>query len=423
MLTLSPVGALFILPFELRDRIYKLALNFNESRNNIPGCHSVGCCNFEPIPRTALLRVSRRIHDEAKVSMYQVNEFTFWVSRDTLARPKNRSIMGRAGYTILFGHNQIYAESLSGRWFDIPMDMLPYLQNVGLHIGTAEGVREYDVVPTERQTTSGPERPTFIPLLTNVENACELLKKCKNIHKFQLCVRSIEKTPGNVQLILDILSKLRGIKGVHVRVSSMHEGHWVDWKLNPSYEQYLHDILGMPEGAVAPKYVDTAKESDDDEDKIFKKIGGYWMGGDEYDIPEQGSEDEENDDEEDEFNHPGMFMDPWAVPFDYDEYDEMEENHFLPPFHPLFPGIPPPFPLPHPPTGDWFENDEMDSDPDEDTEHSEDDEDIESSEDDEDDDDAMPGLIPLAALLGETERGEDEDDGSNEGMPDLLDVD
>lgn len=204
-------------------------LNFNTPPDDY-------CPRHRPIlnrgPRTSLLRVSRRIHDEAIICMYQVNEFGFWVEKDVRSSSrKNTSIMGRPGYWIYFGHNTIYQERLDESFFEPPKEMIRHLQNVALNIGTQGGLREFDIVPAKRQTTLGPERPTFRPLLNKVEEVCRVLKECKNIHVLRLSIRSVEKMPGNIEQVLDPVRKLRGIKRTHPVVYAMQEDQWVDWKL------------------------------------------------------------------------------------------------------------------------------------------------------------------------------------------------
>jgi hypothetical protein len=241
------------------------------------------------------------VHAEAIICLYQVNEFGFWIEKDDPRNHENRSIMGRWGYKIYFGHSQIYQERLDESFFDIPRDMVQYLQQVVLNIGTQGGLREFDIVPTKRQTTLGPERPSFQPLLSKVEGVCGLLKKCKNIHLLRLSIRSIEKTPGSIEMVMDPIRKLRGIKKTHAVVFAMQEDKWVDWNLKGSYGRYMSRILEMPKGGVAPKYVGDEKEPDQSEDDIFDMIGGRWLGGRRFEYEEDGSEP--TDEEWDEQDH------------------------------------------------------------------------------------------------------------------------
>lgn len=186
--------------------------------------------------------------------------------------------------------------------------MARYLQHVVLNIGTLVGLTESDIVPSKKQTRCGPERPMFAPLVSVVEEVCGMLQRCYSIHRLRLSVRSIEKTPGSIEKVMDPIKQLREIKSAIPTIYSMQDGNWVDWTLKGSYGRYLNRILSMPLGCEAPKYVDDEKEPNQSEDNIFDKVGGRWMGGRTFAYPED-SESESG----------GEAMDGW------DEYDEFEE--------------------------------------------------------------------------------------------------
>jgi len=193
-------------------------------------------------------------------------------------------------------------------FFEIPPDMTRYLQNVVLNIGTLVGLTESDIVPSKKQTRCGPERPTFAPLVSVVEEVCEMLQRCYSVHRLRLSVRSIEKTPGSIEKVMNPIRQLREIKRTNPTIYSMKDDNWVDWNLKGSYGRYLNRILGMPSGCEAPKYVGDEKDPNQSEDNIFDKIGGRWVGGRTFAYhDDSGSESE------------GEGMDGW------DEYDGFEE--------------------------------------------------------------------------------------------------
>jgi hypothetical protein len=363
------LGILSTLPAELRNRIYKSCLNFNEHREgHLAFCHhSISYPQRREPNRTSLLTVSRRIHYEAIICLYQVNEWVFWVEKET-EDPKNKSIMGRLGYSIHFAHKRLFDELKDDAWFDkIPTNMIPYLQHVTLNVGSLDGIREYDIVPTRRQTTVGPERATFTPLLTKVKEVCEILRRCNNLRSFNWGIRSLERTPKSIEVAMDPIISLRGIKNVNVLVSSVHDDCWVDWRMNRFYVQYLKLIMSLPEDSVTPAYAGDAKELELVVDKIFTKVGARWLGDGTFESGNSGSEDEEDEDNEDEEDND---EDGWfgANPFDLVEH--------------LFPGVP--FPLPGLWSSEYATSSEQESD----------DDGYDSEGDNDDDEESMPYLVP-----------------------------
>lgn len=263
--------------------------------------------------------------------------------------------MGRPGYRIDFGLEKAYGEKLEECFFKDPpkMECLRHMQLIHLRIGTHWGIREYDIVPANSQTVSGPERPTYKGLVKVVEEVCEKLKECHQIHILRVSVRSIEKTPGKIEKVMDPIRKLRGIKQTNTVVFAMQEDRWVDWNLKGSYGRYLNRIMAMPEGTKAPKYVGDEKEPNQSEKNIFDMVGGKWLGGRSFGMPKLDDTDDDTedhdqtdvDDEDDE--------DAWADEEDDDFeafMDAMDNGDFEQAFNiahggpsvPVFP-VPPAF--------------------------------------------------------------------------------
>jgi hypothetical protein len=192
--------------------------------------------------------------------------------------------------------------------------MLKYMQRVTLNVGILTGIREYDIVTTARQTVLGPERPTFVPLLDKVREVCWLLKMCRNIRMFRMSIRSVEKTPGSIEMVLDPLRQLRGIKKTNPVVSSLQDNPWMDWNLKTSYALYLDMIMSMPESEIPPAYVKDEKEP---EEGIFETVGGTWLGGKKFRFPGDSDNDDYDDDEDMEWDDD-----------DNDEYDDMFDEMF-----------------------------------------------------------------------------------------------
>lgn len=235
--------------------------------------------------------------------MYQVNEWSIWVEKAT-GGPETHSIMGRLGFAIYFAHIRIFRERGEDAWFDLPKNMVPYLQHVILSVGNVRGIREDDIIPTMRQSISGPERQTFTPLLVKVKEACELLGRCNKLQYLKWTIRSIEEKPASIDMVIDPFRYLRGIKEVNPAILSVQDDQWVDWKVNTHYGLYLSRIMGMSKDSVAPPYLGDAKELELVEDKIFKFIGARWLGGDNYEY------DDSDDDDDDEDAYGGGFFNP-----------------------------------------------------------------------------------------------------------------
>lgn len=302
-------GALSVLPRELRDRIYSLALDFNIDRT----LESSFCS--EPIRhdhRLGILMVSKRIHGEAKIAFFQTNEFVFLVDHACLKSRENRSVMGEPGFTLQIGHNDIYhsKEGRNASIEKIPYDMIPHMQNVHVTVGGFKGLRESDIVGFEHQSVYGPERPTYVPLMMLVHEVCALLRSCHQLHMLRISIRSIEDTPGSIEIVMDPIRKLRRIKRTRMVVWSMQEDRWVDWNLRGSYGRYVDRILALPESVEAPTYVGDEKEPNISEDSIFDIIGATWMGGTTFVYPDD-SDDEFDDDDDGDYED---FFD------DYDDY-------------------------------------------------------------------------------------------------------
>jgi hypothetical protein len=176
---LTKSGNFSFIPREIRDRVYAYALDFNNYMKGVPLCHK----HKPESPGASLLRVSKAIHAESIVALYQVNEFAIWISYDPLGRENgNHSIMNRPGFVMGFGHNDGgMGKPLIATIFKLPHGMAKYLQRVHLQVGTLEGIMERDISHVHR-CISGPERPTYRSLIQVVEDACDLLKrpdKCK----------------------------------------------------------------------------------------------------------------------------------------------------------------------------------------------------------------------------------------------------
>lgn len=45
-----------------------------------------------------------------------------------------------------------------------------------------------------------------------MDNVCELLKQCRQLHVLKVTLRSMDDTPGSMEMLLDPLQNLRGVK-------------------------------------------------------------------------------------------------------------------------------------------------------------------------------------------------------------------
>ncbi|KAE8446316.1 hypothetical protein EG329_012063 [Mollisiaceae sp. DMI_Dod_QoI] len=323
------LGTLSALPFELRERIYGLALDFDEALSPMeinpslkeppfePHCHHPDCIcalpgkNKSPF-KISLLLVSKAIYTEARLVLFRVNEFKIEVDQDppargtSLANP-NISIMGLPGWSMSFSQGFGAHKSVFSRLQTAALDrdnIWPELRFIHVNVGSGQGfpgggVKEYDILPWKRQTRSGPERPSFMPLLKVVNDVCELLKKCKQLHILRITLRSIEKTPGSIEMVLDPLRQLRGVKKTSTVCMGMQDDMWVDWNLKGSYGRYLSKILALPEGVQAPKYVGDEIEPNQSDKEIFDTIGGRWCGGRIFTYPYDMELDDPSDDDMD----------------------------------------------------------------------------------------------------------------------------
>lgn len=224
--------------------------------------------------------------------------------------------MGLPGFTLMVGHNDVHRSQGMGACFSkIPYDMIPHMHNVHLTVGGFKGLSESDIVGPRHQSVYGPERATYVPLMTVIQKVCGLLKSCYQLHMLRISIRSIEEIPGSIKVVMDPIRKLRRIKRSKTIVWSMQEDHWVVWNLKESYGRYINRILALPEGVEAPKYVGDEKEPNMSEDSIFDIIGATWMGGTIFAYPEDIDSDDDDDDDD--------TMDDFFDDYD-DYYDDMD---------------------------------------------------------------------------------------------------
>jgi hypothetical protein len=262
------------------------------------------------LPRASLLRASRRIHDEARIILYRVNEFLLFLGFD-YNNPANHSIMSRPGFRVMFarhdptkmGQNQDYYEVCKiQRCYELPRNMVKYMQRVTLNMGCSlGGIAEDDIVPFKKQTLLGPQRPTFRTLLMALEDVCTLLRGCTNLRFLKICIRSVESTPGSMQQLIEPLKAMRGIQESSLSACGFLDDRWVDWSMKTSYCRYLQRVMALPEGTEAPKYVGDGEEPVQDENDIFNMNGfppDLYVN--EWDIPpgfQPGDDDFDPDDE------------------------------------------------------------------------------------------------------------------------------
>jgi hypothetical protein len=262
----------------------------------------------------SLLCTSRSIHSEVEIVLYQINEFSIWIDYD-FDNKQNISIMGRPGYRVDFGlqhRSEGHTQEIRCMKQPPKMEMLMCMQLMHLQVGVIKGIREYDIMPVKGQTVSGPERPTYRSLVEVVQQLCGMLQKCHQIHLLRVSLRSIERTPGSIEKVMDPIRNLRGIKHTIPVVFSMRHGRWIDWNLKGSYGRYMNKIMAMPHGAAAPKYVGDEQEPNQDERNIFDMVGGMWMGGRSFAMPDKTDDDYiDDEDEEDEMNELDA-EDAWA---------------------------------------------------------------------------------------------------------------
>jgi hypothetical protein len=324
-------GTLSLLPREVRDKIYSFVFDFTTPRSprELPPPFSMSCKDKPHPARTSLLLASRRIHSEAQIVLYQVNEFGIWIDYDYQSNRDNKSIMGRPGYRVDFGLQEGNKEMQEDCFFKEPpkMEMLRHMQLIHLQVGTHGGIRECDIVPTKRQTVSGPERPTYRSLVEVVGEICEKLKECHQIHVLRVSIRSIEKTPGSVERVMDPIRSLRRIKQTNTVVFAMQEDQWVDWNMKGSYGRYMNKIMAMPEGTVAPRYVGDEKEPNQNEKKIFDMVGGKWLGGRSFAMPMPDEEDDDDIDEDEDVDDEHVWVDEGN--YEYEMFmDAMDSGNF-----------------------------------------------------------------------------------------------
>ncbi|KAF8858241.1 hypothetical protein BDZ45DRAFT_404417 [Acephala macrosclerotiorum] len=344
--TSPDLGTFSTLPLELRERIYGLVLDFNERPPGIeidpildeppydPFSHAHGCtCHSsntkeKPESKLALLLVSKTIHTESRLVLFRVNEWKIEVDDDLEGvmrkNEPNVSIMGKPGWSMRLAHafggrgavfSPLHTAALDrdNIWSELRFVHV----SVGSGAGYAGGgVREYDILPYKRQTKLGPERPSFVPLLKVMDNVCELLRGCRQLHVLRITLRSIEKTPGSIEKVLHPLRQLRGVKKTSAVCMGMQDDMWVDWNLKGSYGRYLHRILGMAEGTKAPRYVGDEKEPNQSDKEIFDMIGARWCGGKTFAYPDSDEDEDENDEIDDD-----------DMEFIDDEGDDMDDFH------------------------------------------------------------------------------------------------
>ncbi|KUJ23755.1 uncharacterized protein LY89DRAFT_1956 [Mollisia scopiformis] len=427
----TSAGTLSTLPIELRERIYGLVVDLNEpipvdsdlANPSDPYAHHPNCTCSRSVtkkkspPKLGLLLVSKAIHNETRIVLFRVNDWNIEVEDDNdgsfIKSEPNVSIMGRSGWMMQFSHGSMRSKSEFTPLQTAALDrdnMWAELRSVHVSVGAPRaygggGIREYDILPWKRQTRPGPERPSFVPLLKVIDNICDLLGNCRQLHMLRISIRSIEKIPGSIELVLHPFRQLRRVKKTSVVCMGIQDDMWVDWNLKGSYGRYLDKILGMPDGAKAPKYVGDKKEPKQNDKEIFDMIGARWCGGDivAYPTRDDGDEDEPDDDDDEQ----GSMND-----------DEMAEfEAFLD--HMGMPG-----PMMGALGIGWGTDSEEEDDEDDSEEDFSDEDGSEEDEEDEDDSDdeipafvyaALAGLGPLPGFVGDSEQ-EDTDDE----MPELV---
>lgn len=264
-------------------------------------CDSTGYCEYHKprpkfLPRSGILRASRRIYEEAIIALYSNNEFTIYID-DSLERP-NVSVMGRSGFKLQLGPSCKEMDDIQFCMIDpLPAaEFLRRIQKLHLSIGSLHGIREFDINPTTNQRVAGPERPSFRPLVKTIEEACVIINGCDSIHLLRVSIRSLQKQPGDTELVMAPILALRGIRQTKATIFSLHTDLWVDWNLRPSYGNYMSQVMALPEGAVAPKYVEDPEEDIEAVGRIFALVGGRYLGEGKFAF----DSDEENEIDDDD---------------------------------------------------------------------------------------------------------------------------
>jgi hypothetical protein len=278
----ASLGTLAVLPREIRDRIYTYTLDQG------PFCPKEG--PRRPRNPTALVRASRAIHAEAIIVLYLVNEFAIIIEYDHDI-PDNRSIMSTRGYTMSVKH---YSSFFTKYTPPVPpaRHMLRYMRQVVLDIGGILAINEFDIVPAQFQTLSGPQRPAFRSLLDVVEETCALLNGCVRLLSMNVTLMSNDDVPGSVDLVLAHLLRLRGIPNSNFLVGTHPYTGCRGWSLKPGYLKHLSSAVALPAGAATPKFTVTKEK--------FERVNPLYQG--EY-------SDEEGDEYDDEYTDDGIYED------------------------------------------------------------------------------------------------------------------
>jgi len=255
------LGTLQRLPREIREKIYEFTLFLG----NAGPLKSRGNPDFPKQKRVkrngaVILRVSKDLHDEAKVALYRVNEFGMHVER-VENHEMNRSVNGDAGFRV-----RLYNTAKMGHraWIDtIPFHVLSDMRFLNLQVGAPDGVYLEEVLPSlNSQRTNkrfGPERAEYKSLLQVVDECIEILDGCEMIQDLNISFMSAEEgnlqTGGMGSLVDKVVKGVRGVRNPFIKAYSLtSSSNVVHFMLGREYVAFIETIIRSKKGTGVPKY-------------------------------------------------------------------------------------------------------------------------------------------------------------------------
>ncbi|KAH6672205.1 hypothetical protein B0J14DRAFT_655094 [Halenospora varia] len=275
------LGALNLIPLEIRHQIYTHALNFNRStiqnhsiyRTPLPTNPKSFIKNQ---PRTSLLQTSRLVYSEAVIAMFEVNEWVLDIDYDSSSYPRNQcKELQQKGWRIAIRHANIDRAEPESYFLPTlpPAYLLARMKSVHVAVGISNGIGQgediFDNAIDPWYYPAGPDHGAiklehegecvacegnrWKSLFTAIGEAVEILKICDSLQEFKLSVRGTyqEVFENDIECVLEPFLRMRlgkenpTLKNVEVEVfgTPMEWGVEVAYSMTTEYKLWLGEVI------------------------------------------------------------------------------------------------------------------------------------------------------------------------------------
>lgn len=260
------LGALNLIPLEIRQEIYTHVLNFN--RETIQN-HSIYRTPLppptksitKPQTRTSLLQTSKAIYIEAMIVMFEENEWVLDIDYDTSSYPRNQcKELQQTGWRVALRHANIDRAEPESYFLPAlpPSYLLARMKRVHVAVGISNGIgqdmledainhRNFPAAPNQRAYKLGHESECLAceemgwkSLFTAIGEAVDIINQCDSLQEFKLSIRGTHEQvwEKDIECVLGPFLKMRlgkenpALKNVEVEVFA-HQGNGVLKWLTP----------------------------------------------------------------------------------------------------------------------------------------------------------------------------------------------